>query len=68
MDVRFDQTGAGKAFARIISFRGDRQTLLDRNDLPAGDANVHRLTREAVGEPHIAYDQIHVDQSSRGFL
>jgi hypothetical protein len=35
-----------QAFARIISFRGDRQTLLDRNDLPAGDANVHQLTRK----------------------
>ena len=66
MDVRFGQTGAGKASARIMRLRRGRQAPLDRNDLPAGDADVHRLTQEAVGEPHIAYDQIHVQQSPEG--
>ena len=68
MDVRFDQTGAGEAPARIIGSRRGWQAPLDRNDLPAGDADVHRFTRKAVGEPHIAYYQIHVPRNSRGCL
>ena len=68
MDVRFDQTGAGEAPARIIGSRRGCQAPLDRNDLPAGGADVRRLAREAIGEPHIAYDQVHVDQSREGLV
>ena len=59
LDVSLDQPAAGQPPAGIVSLRLRRQTLLDGDNLPARNTDIHRLPRAAVWEPNVAYNQVH---------
>ncbi len=54
MDVRLDQPAAGQPPAGIVGLRLRRQAVLDGDDLPARNADVHRPCCGPVREPSIA--------------
>src|SRR5271165_4514901 len=64
MDVSFDQPGSGEPPAGVIARASLPEPLTvepwaDRRDPAIGDADIDRSTIWPVGEPDIAYDQIH---------
>ncbi len=70
MDVGFDQAGAGEAPTRVIALGRIAETAPERDDPAAGDADIQHFPRRPIGEPGVAYDQIHpepfVDKVGRG--
>ena len=63
MDVRLDQAGTGKAPSRVVGFGCTRQPAINRDDLAAGNADIQRLRKRAVGEAGITNEQVHTISS-----
>ena len=59
MDVGLDQSATGQPPFGIVRLRLGRQTLLDGDNLPARNTDIHQPPRAAIREPNIAYDEIH---------
>ena len=63
MDMRIDKAGSSEASSRVVGFGCTRQPALNRDDVAAGNADIQRLRKRAVGEAGITNNQIHAISS-----